>query len=317
MKKLIIVFFALLFIVIFAVNKQIYTDGPLVEEKSVVIPKGSGVRLVSNILYQEGVVSHPWLFELSARLRKLERRLKAGEYLFSAKISVYDAVTKMEKGDVLYRKITLPEGITLKQAYDLINADEYLSGEITVEVKEGDILAQTYVYTRGDSRNSIVKQAEKALQEVLNLAWADRTNLFLSSKYEALILASIIEKETAIAEERGLVASVFANRLRIGMRLQTDPTVIYALTKGLEPLGRPLKKADLSYNDPYNTYVYAGLPPTPICLVSADSIYAALNPEESKFIYFVANGNGGHNFSKTLKEHNQRVIEWRNLSRSK
>ena len=186
-----------------------------------------------------------------------------------------------------------------------------LSGEITVAAAEGELLPETYSFEYGDSRNSIVIQAQKAMTRVLDQAWADRNQAVpLKDKRQLLTLASIVEKETGVPEERGLVASVFANRLVKGMKLQTDPTVIYALTKGQSDLGRSLKRADLNVDSPYNTYKYYGLPPAPICNPGIEAIRAAANPEDSDYLYFVASGNGGHNFSTSLAQHNRNVKDW-------
>lgn len=285
-------------------------EGPLAEDTTVVIARGASVKSIAREMENVGIIDKPWLFEVLARANSIDRKIKAGEYYVPAKASINEVLAKLERGEVFYRRVTIPEGLTISQVYELLREQEYLSGEISLDLSEGAVLAETYTFSRGDSRDSILEQAKRALETALASAWETRTNMNLKNGYEALVLASIIEKETAIAEERGLVASVFANRLRIGMRLQTDPTVIYALTNGEGYLGRSLKKADLAVDSPYNTYIYAGLPPTPICVVGRDAIEAAMSPEESKFIYFVADGNGGHQFSETYKEHQGKVAEW-------
>ena len=218
----------------------------------------------------------------------------------------------MARGEIFYRRITLAEGLTTREMINLLNAEPMLSGEVTLAVKEGELLPETYTYVRGDTRNSIVMQAAKAMQKVKREAWEKREpGLPLKNADEMMVLASIIEKETAVPAERGLVASVFVNRLKKGMRLQTDPTVIYALTRGESELERPLYKKDLSIDSPYNTYKNYGLPPTPICNPGRASIEAAVNPELSNYLYFVASGNGGHNFAASLNEHNRNVKDWR------
>ena len=224
---------------------------------------------------------------------------------------MYDVLTKLANGDVIYRKITLPEGLTSTQMLQIIDSEESLSGDITVEAKDGELLPETYSFMYGDTKDSIITQAKEAMNKALESAWNNRSNnLPIKSIDDLLTLASIIEKETAVSEERGLVASVFVNRLKKGMRLQTDPTVIYALTLGKNELGRSLKKKDLQVDSPYNTYKYYGLPPSPICNPGRLSLEAAANPEKSSYLYFVANGKGGHNFSKSLKEHNDNVQSW-------
>ena len=174
------------------------------------------------------------------------------------------------------------------------------------------MLPETYSFTRGDTKNSIIKQAKQAMDVAVKEAWANRQDgLPIKNIDQLVILASIIEKETSIENERGLVASVFINRLVKRMRLQTDPTVIYALTHGQKDLGRLLTRKDLLIDNPYNTYKYYGLPPTPICNPGKASLEAAANPEVSNYLYFVANGEGGHNFSSSLKEHNNNVQKWK------
>ena len=177
-------------------------------------------------------------------------------------------------------------------------------------------MPETYTFSRSDSPKKIIAQAQKAMQDVLDQAWNERDkNLPLQSKYELLILASIVEKETGIGMERAQVASVFENRLRLGMLLQTDPTVIYAVTGGKEELNRSLTRKDLAIDSPYNTYKYAGLPPTPICNPGKEAIFAAAHPAETNYLYFVASGSGGHNFATTLSEHNENVRKWRELKK--
>jgi UPF0755 protein len=186
-----------------------------------------------------------------------------------------------------------------------------LTGEIP-DFGEGEILPETYTFMKGETRENIVNQAKKALEDTIKEIWAQRAeNLPLKTPQELLILASIVEKETGLPDERDMVASVFVNRLKIGMRLQTDPTVIYAITQGKSELGRPLYKKDLSFDSPYNTYLYEGLPPTPICAAGKEAIYAAAHPLNTDYLYFVASGNGGHNFAKSLSEHNKNVQIWR------
>ncbi|MDR1694741.1 MAG: endolytic transglycosylase MltG [Lactobacillaceae bacterium] len=313
MKK---IFFAslLAFIIIIAAISTVFywanKAGPLYEAATISISRGSTVRAVAKDMEAIGMIDKAWLLELAARIKKADRKLRAGEYYFPANISIVEILEKLEKGDVFYHRITLPEGLTTQQFFSIIDMEENLTGEITVDVKEGEMLAETYTFSKDDSRDSVVIQARDALTRVLNEAWEKRKETLLEDKYQALILASIIEKETSIPEERGLVASVFINRLRIGMLLQTDPTVIYALTEGKGFLGRSLKKADLQMDSPYNTYKHKGLPPTPICNVSADSIEAALNYEDTDFLYFVADGKGGHQFSENYDSHRKKVSEW-------
>lgn len=311
MKKLIlllVIFTALTFI---QVKRWTVANGPLQHVTNVVIPKGASSRLVAKELAKAEVIDKPWLFMVMARLNGLDKHLKAGEYQFMPQVSLLDAMEKISRGEVFFRRITIPEGLTSGQIMYIISNYPDLSGEIDIDVKEGEMLPETYSFELGASRNSIILQAKSAMKKVREEAWAVRDeNLPIKNINEMMTLASIIEKETAVDVERPLVASVFVNRLRKGMRLQTDPTVIYALTEGETTFGRSLRRADLAINSPYNTYKVYGLPPGPICNPGKDAIYAAVNPEVSDYLYFVADGKGGHNFAKTLAEHNRNVRNW-------
>lgn len=314
MKKLIFLLLLIGVIVVAKVKYWIYEPGALAEPVQMIVQKGASVGNIAYRLNEAGVIDKPWLFRLVARYYQLDTRLKAGEYEFAPQISMFEAINKMARGEVMYRKITLPEGLTTKQILDIIAADDNLRGEITLIPDEGALLPETYSFVYGDSKDSIIIQAQQAMSKAVEKAWDSRAEgLPVKNREELLVLASIIEKETGIAEERGLVASVFVNRLRKGMRLQTDPTVIYALTGGRQDLGRPLLRKDLEVDNPYNTYKYYGLPPKPICNPGLDSLKAAANPEDSGYLYFVANGDGGHNFAKSLDEHNRNVSRWKKI----
>ncbi len=292
------------------IYQPVYLDNPAY----VVVSRGSGTAVTAQRLKEAGVIDKPWLFRLAARFWGLDRHLKAGEYVFTGTVSVYDVIHKIGRGEVSYRRLTLAEGLTSKQMLEAIADEPLLDGQITISPAEGSLLPETYNFMRGDSRDSVIAQAQKAMSEALESAWNNRQDdLPLKNKQELLILASIIEKETAVGSERRLVASVFVNRLRKGMKLQTDPTVIYALTNGQKDLERPLLRKDLAIDSPFNTYKYYGLPPAPICNPGKASLEAAANPETSDYLYFVANGNGGHNFAASLKEHNNNVRNWKKI----
>ena len=281
-------------------------------EREVLIPRGANSTIVANRLKEAGVIEYPQLFRLIGRFNGLDKKLKAGEYVFEPNMSLIDVMQKIADGDIFYRRITLPEGLTTVQMLELIMSEPFLSEEITIDVKEGELLPETYTFVRGDSRNSIILQAKKAMASALSEVWANRDDgLPLKTPENLLVLASIVEKETGVPEERRLVASVFVNRLKKGMRLQTDPTVIYALTGGKYELGRLLTRKDLQIDNPYNTYKYYGLPPAPICNPGKKALEASAHPDKTDFIYFVASGNGGHNFAKSLNEHNNNVRKWK------
>ncbi len=291
-------------------------------KKSVIItiPRGANIGGVADSLYYEGVIDSPLIFKIAGRLTRQDNKIKAGEYEFAPHISMKEVLDKLEEGKTYSRQITIREGLTNYEILALLNASNDLKKTNIDMLGEGRYLPETYSYSLGESNADILSRMSIAMDKVLDKAWERRAdNLPIKTKKEALILASIIEKETAIPSERKRVAGVFINRLRKGMLLQTDPTVIYALTKGKHendgqgPLGRRLLKKDLEYDSPYNTYKYAGLPPTPICNPGKASIEAALNPEEHEYIYFVADGSGGHAFAKTLSEHNANVAKWRKI----
>lgn len=284
---------------------------PLTSAVTLELSPGLGIRSLSAILKDKGLVRHPLIVRLSARIYGYDTRLKAGEYRLEPGISLLDVLEKISDGKVILHRLTLPEGLTSAQMLQLIADNPLLSGDITESAAEGEMLPETYSFHKGTPRNQIVRNAKSAMQKALQETWQNRAEgLPLNSPQELLILASIIEKETAISSERGKVASVFINRLNKNMLLQTDPTVIYALTQGKKELGRSLRRKDLSVDSPFNTYKYTGLPPTPICNPGLKALEAAAHPEDTPYFYFVANGNGGHNFAKSLDEHNRNIKNW-------
>lgn len=291
----------------------------LTEPKLVLIERGQGVSSIAQTLDQEGVITQPLIFKIAARFGE---SLKAGEYEFPAHISMAETVQMMQEGKVFDRKITIPEGLTSYQIVKLLNERDDLEGEITTIPKEGSLLPNTYHFIKGESGQDKINEMQTAMTKTIDELWETRAEgLPFTTKEEALVLASIVEKETGVPEERLRIAGVFVNRLRQGIALQTDPTVIYAITKGKiqdegkGPLGRRLLLKDLEINSPYNTYKNAGLPPAPIANPGEAAIAATLNPEQNDYIYFVADGSGGHVFSKTLAEHNRNVAQWRKIRR--
>jgi UPF0755 protein len=283
--------------------------------KEVMIERGSGLNKTATILVNEGIVKNPYWFILFARIQGVENSLKAGEYVFAGDLSYASVLDRLAKGDVIVRSVTIPEGKALVEIKQIVAANPYLSGEIKGNYKEGEILPETYHFTRGEERDAILEKARQAMKKELQKAYDGRVdNLPFKTPEEMLVLASIVEKETGVDSERAKVASVFVNRLRLGMKLQTDPTVIYAVTQGKMDLGRPLYKRDLAYDSPYNTYVYEGLPPAPICSPGKAALHAVAHPDNTPYLYFVADGmTGGHRFSKTLSEHNANVAHYRQI----
>ena len=294
--------------------------GPLEDTKVIIIEKGLGLNQIAHLLEKEGVISDALVFRISARLLGRHDSLKAGEYEFAMHDSISSVQSKIHDGKIYGRKFTVPEGYTSYQVVKLLNTNETLSGAITKVPEEGTLLPETYHYQSSDSKSSQIQQMQEAMKDVVAELWPKRSpDLPFSTQEEAVILASIVEKETGVSSERKKVAGVFVNRLKRGIPLQTDPTVIYALTmgkvqdSGKGPLGRRLLRKDLSVDSPYNTYKYKGLPPGPIANPGKASIEAALHPEKHDYVYFVADGTGGHSFAKTLKEHNQNVAKWRKI----
>ena len=284
------------------------------EEPELCLPRGAGVQNIAEALEREGVISNALLFRLGAKVQGAERSLKAGEYAIPAGASMAEVLDRIRRGEVVQRKITVAEGLTSYDIVQLVNAAEMLEGEIAEIPPEGSLAPETYFYERGESRAEVIARMRAAQASALDALWEKRAEgLPIETKEEALILASIVEKETGVPEERPRVASVFVNRLRKRMRLQTDPTVIYGITLGKGPLDRPIRRSDLNAKTPYNTYQIDGLPPTPIANPGRAAIEAVLNPAQTDDLYFVADGTGGHVFAKTLAEHNKNVRAWRKI----
>jgi len=314
MKKFLALVLIFLIVAAFGAFKYVETVlfSPLINEPVVFeITKGSSAQKTAEKLADYKLAPHSLLVRLVMRFYGYDKHLKAGEYLLEKDMSLKDVLEKLTTGKVIMHQLTLPEGLTTEQMLVLVEQNKFLFGEISENVGEGEMLPETYSFAKGESRNNIVKKAKSDMQKELDKAWEKRAeNLPLKNKFELLILASIIEKETGVNAERGKVASVFINRLNIDMPLQTDPTIIYALTLGKSELGRSLKHKDLEVNSPYNTYINKGLPPTPICNPGIKAIEAAANPDNTPYLYFVADGNGGHRFGKTLSEHSANIRLW-------
>lgn len=300
----------------FFYDYAIHQPMPVDRDILFLVQKGDSLNKIAKKLKEYGLIKNEYLFIFYSRINKIYPQVKAGEYLFDKNISLVQLSEKLVSGKVYLRKITFPEGLTSREIHELLKNNEFLNKEEFAIPSEGSILPETYTFSRGDSPKKIIKQSQKARDDVLEQIWNGRDeNLPLNSKEQLLILASIVEKETGIGAERAEVASVFINRLRLGMLLQTDPTVIYAVTGGKEDLNRPLTRKDLTIDNPYNTYKYAGLPPAPICNPGKDAIFAAAHPANTSYLYFVASGKGGHNFAKSLDEHNDNVRKWRALNK--
>ena len=312
--------------------------GPLDKSASLIISPGDNIAAR---LQSVGAIDNLFIFKLSARFSGAESRLKAGEYEIPAHASIKEILDLLESGKVILRQITIPEGLTNWQVEQILQGDQNLQqAESLPDYAEGTLLPETYSYQQGENAADILQRMERAMQQSLltgcgimleakgNKTLSDLLDMDcpnapppLKTLKDVLILASIIEKETGKAEERKTIAGVFINRLRKEIALQSDPTVIYALTGGKPkndgkgPLGRRLLKKDLEADSPYNTYKYPGLPPGPIANPGSAAIEAALHPEQNDYLYFVADGSGGHVFAKTLREHTENVGRWRQIRR--
>jgi UPF0755 protein len=299
---------------------QFERPGPLSVSRVVAIPKGEGRIEIATRLEDEGVISNRWTFIASYLLQNAfgtkRADLKAGEYEFRKHASMADVLEILTQGRALLTKLTIPEGLTSLQIVERLRGEPELTGEITEVPPEGSLLPDTYPYSKGIDRKELLERMQVEMQRFLAGAWEKRQpDLPIKTPEEAVVFASVVEKETGRADERNRVAGVFVNRMRKGMKLQSDPTVIYGIAGGQGTLGRPLTRADLDQKTMHNTYQIDGLPPTPICNPGRSAIEATLNPATTTDLFFVADGSGGHVFSETLKGHNAAVSNWRKIER--
>jgi UPF0755 protein len=290
--------------------------GPLDQARAVVVPHGK-LAEVAGALNQSGVIAgDDWRFRVVGFLTRKAGEVHAGEFDFPAHASLRTVFAVLRTGQPVQHHVTIPEGLTAPQIVAVLARAEALSGA-DAPIAEGSVLPQTYAYTYGTPRAAILARASAALDRTLDQAWAERApDLPIASPRDALILASIVERETARPEERPLVAAVFLNRLRLGMRLQSDPTVVFSASQGMGTLDHALTRAELDRDDAYNTYRNAGLPPGPICAPGLASLQAVLHPADTDALYFVADGSGGHAFSRTLAEHDRNVQHARGQTRT-
>ncbi|MFP6746656.1 MAG: endolytic transglycosylase MltG [Alphaproteobacteria bacterium] len=293
---------------------QFTRPGPAAFDRVVVLAKGGGLREIAARLAAEGVISRPLVFRVGVRFGGWSRDLRAGEFRFPAGVSMRGAAAILRLGKTVARRVTVPEGLTSARVIALLAQTEGLRGEISRIPGEGTLLPETYHFSHGDGRGAVLARMAEAMDAALANLWPGRApDLPLASPREAVILASMVEKETSLAGERARVAGVFINRLRRGMRLQSDPTVVFGLTGGATPLGRALRRSDLDRPTPYNTYRIPGLPPGPITNPGRAALWAVLHPAPGNELYFVADGSGGHAFAATFREHGRNVRRWRRL----
>ncbi len=297
--------------------------GPVEEVKEIQIQRGLGTQAIGQYLEDENLIYTKYTFLIGSQLMNGGKPLQAGEFEIPANASTAQILDILQNGKTIQRKFTIPEGQTSWQIVQILKDNEFLDGEIEDIPPEGSLMPETYFFSKGDSRLEKISRMQQAMasfvseQDVTILE-----KLPLETMEEVVILASIVEKETSVPSEYAKVAGVFHNRLRIGMALQTDPTVIYGITGGKHqddgrgPLGRRLLTRDLQQDTPFNTYTRTGLPPTPICNPGRAAITAVLNPADHDYLFFVADGTGGHAFAKTYKEHQANVAKWRKIRRS-
>jgi UPF0755 protein len=282
---------------------------------TVILERGAGVRQIAASLGEAGAISSPSVFVMAARLTGAASELKAGEYDITSGASMATVLSDIRHGRVVRHLVTVPEGWTSEMAIEAVNRQPVLTG-IVEAPPEGAILPDTYQVHRGQSRAEVVAEMRAARDALLAELWANRQpGLPISTPEEAVTLASIVEKETGLASERPRIAAVFMNRLRKGMRLESDPTIIYGISRG-RPLGRGLLASEVATQTPYNTYRIDGLPPTPIANPGRDALEAVLNPPQSDELFFVADGTGGHVFASTYEHHLRNVARWRQVERS-
>lgn len=300
------------------VAQQAGSPGPLDAEQVVVIPPNTGTAAIADILQREGVIDKPMLFQVATVLNQKRGQLKAGEYLFRARTSVNEAIDVISQGRSILHSVTIPEGRTSYQIVQILLENDVLTGEIAEVPPEGSLMPDTYKFERGAPRAQILQAMARAQERELARIWGRRAEgLPLSSPEELVILASIVEKETGVADERPRVAGVFINRLNQGMRLQSDPTIVYGLVGGLGTLGRGIRRSEITQATDYNTYVIDGLPPGPIANPGRAAMEAVANPSRTRDLFFVANGTGGHTFSETYDEHRRAVFRWRQIERER
>ena len=299
-------------------NDQFEAAGPAGTDETVLLPRGSGLIAIANQLEREDMIEDARLFRVMVMIDGGDRSLRAGEFAIPEGASMAEIYEILQSGETLQHPVTAAEGLTSAMIVEIVNQTDVLTGDITESPEEGSLLPETYLVDRGTSRQAVIDRMAAAQTALLDELWPTRAaDLPYDTREEALVLASIVEKETGLGGERPLVAGVFVNRLNRGMRLQSDPTIIYGITQGY-PLGRGIRRSELDdAGNPYNTYQIAGLPPTPIANPGEAAIRAVLNPPETDYLFFVADGTGGHAFAETYAEHNRNVAQWRRIERER
>ncbi|WP_254062693.1 endolytic transglycosylase MltG [Caulobacter sp. S45] len=284
------------------------------EVTTVILRKGAGVSEIAADLQQAGVVNSAPLFLAAVQVTRAAKGLRAGEYAFPSRDSLAQVIRRIRRGDVVHHRVTIPEGLTSSQAVDVLMRTDVLVGTVAPP-PEGAILPETYEVVRGEQRSAVLQRMTDARDRLVAALWGKRrSGLPFADVNQAVTMASIVEKETALDAERPKVAAVYINRLRQGMRLEADPTVIYAVSAGA-PLGHGLRVSELHTASPYNTYLNIGLPPGPIANPGRASLAAVMDPPDIKALFFVADGSGGHAFADTEAEHEKNVARWRAIEK--
>jgi UPF0755 protein len=286
------------------------------KDASFVVPSGASLTSVAAKLEDEGLIGSSRSFLMWSRLLGSGDPIKAGEFLLPAGTTPSGILDTLQHGEVIRRFVTIPEGMPSIMVWERLMAEPLLTGTVPVP-EEGSVLPESYDFERGESRAMVLARMQKAMDETLAQLWAKRaSDIAVKTPREAVILASIVEKETGVSAERRMVAGLYSNRVRQGMPLQADPTIIYPITRG-KPLGRRIRQSEIRAVNGYNTYTRVGLPEGPITNPGRASIEAVLNPAKTASLYMVADGEGGHVFADTLAEHNENVARWFAIRRAR
>ena len=315
----IVTFFAGLGIAGYAAINYKYERGQSGSEDQVAfsVPRGAGLSSIAQRLEKEEFIESAFLFKAVTKWRGNERNFKAGEFYLSKNMSMANIYESLANGKAILYPHTAAEGLTSAMIVRSLDGTPTLEDDNPKVPAEGTLLPETYLTPRGMTQSQLLKKMTQAQKELIDEAWENRDpDIPVKTKADAIILASVVEKETGVGMERGMVAGVFSNRLKIGMKLQSDPTIIYGVSKG-EPLGRRIRRSEIDRKTDWNTYQIDALPKTPICNPGKDAILAVLNPTETDALFFVADGTGGHAFAKTLREHEQNVAKWRKIQRER
>lgn len=303
----------------YLVRRQFDQPGPLSYPTVFVVPPNEGGSAIARRLEQDGIINDRWTFFIASRYFRVHNKIKAGEYNIKANASLRDVLDTLVEGRSLLHSVAIPEGLTSYQAVERLKANPDLVGDILEIPTEGSLLPDTYRFAKGTSRQELILRMQGEQKKFLEGLWAGRSRDLANARHVDVInIAAIVEKEASRADERPRVAAVYWNRLKKGMPLQADPTIIYGASNGKGTLGRPILRSELDDTDnPYNTYKNKGLPPTPIANPGRAAIEAALNPAKTSDLYFVADGTGGHTFAESYSDHQRNVVKWRRIEKER